>query len=130
MIYSSPESAYSKLFEKFLAKKHYLAIDTWGTDDSHVKHIYEPLENFIKTNIDEKYQKLYPSNWTLKRRVAELSRHILVADFLVDEWAEHFLDKSYDELDELARSFSFENCVQRGELNRILKEFSSIPTPL
>jgi len=130
MIYSSPESAYSKLFEKFLAKKHYMAIDTWGTDDSHVKHIYEPLENFIKTNIDEKYQKLYPSNWTLKRRVAELSRHILVADFLVDEWAEHFLDKSYDELDELARSFSFENCVQRDELNRILKEFSSIQTPL
>ena len=104
-----------------------MAIDTWGTDDSHVKHIYGPLEDLIKQNISEEHQKrLYPTSWTVKRRVAELSRHILVAEFLVEEWADHFVGKSLSELDELAASFSFENCVQREELNAILKQYSHI----
>jgi len=127
MIYSSPDSAYNKLFKSFLAKKQFMAIDTWGTDDSHVKHIYGPLEDLIKQNISEEHQKrLYPTSWTVKRRVAELSRHILVAEFLVEEWADHFVGKSLSELDELAASFSFENCVQREELNAILKQYSHI----
>jgi len=126
MIYSSPDSAYNKLFKKLLAKKQFMAIDTWGTDEVHVKHIYEPLEDLIKENVSEQRQRLYPSNWTLKRRVAELSRHILVAEFLVDEWADHFVGKTMEELDELAASFSFENCVQREELNAILKKYSHL----
>lgn len=126
MVYSSPESPYSKLFSKFLIKKQHMAIDTWGTDETHVKHIYRPLEQWIKENVREEHQRLYPPNWTVKRRVAELSRHILVAEYLVDEWAEHFRDKSEEELDKLASSFSFENCIQRRELNSILKEYSRI----
>jgi hypothetical protein len=37
MVYTSPDTPYMKLFEKFLAKKHRMAVDAWGTDDTHVK---------------------------------------------------------------------------------------------
>ncbi|KAF8587348.1 glycoside hydrolase family 5 protein [Ramaria rubella] len=124
MVYSSPESPYVKLLLNFLAKKQRMAIDTWGTDETHVKHIYGPLEQWIKDNVSEEHQKLYPPHWTVKKRVAELSRHILVAEYLVEEWAELFRGKSEKELDELASSFLFENCVQREELNSSLKHFS------
>ncbi|GJJ09421.1 hypothetical protein Clacol_003643 [Clathrus columnatus] len=127
MVYSSPDSAYSKLFGKFLLKKQQMGIDTWGTDEKYVKSLYEPLEKLIKDNVSEQHQKLYPPHWIVKKRVAEFARHILVAEYLVAEWAEHFVGKSEVELDELAASFSFENCVQRKELNSILREYSHRP---
>lgn len=37
MVYTSLNTPYMKLFEKFLAKKHKLAVDAWGTDDAYVK---------------------------------------------------------------------------------------------
>lgn len=126
MVYSSPNSAYSRLLDGFLEKKQRMGIDTWGTDEKYVKDIYEPIEKLIKDNVAEKHQRLYPPHWGIKKRVAELGRHILVAEYLVDEWAELFQGKSMAELDELAASFSFENCVQREELNNILRGYSHV----
>jgi hypothetical protein len=37
MVFTSPNTPYMKLFEKFLAKKQRMAIDAWGTDDTYVK---------------------------------------------------------------------------------------------
>ena len=37
MVHVSPDTPYMKLFEKFLAKKYHMAVDAWGTDDTHVK---------------------------------------------------------------------------------------------
>lgn len=126
MVYSSPNSAYCKLLDQFLEKKQRMGIDTWGTDEKFVQHLYEPLENLIKDNVSEIHQKLYPPHWGVKKRVAELARHILVAEYLVDEWAELFIGKSTEELNELAASFSFENCTQRKELNNILRGYSHV----
>ena len=55
-----------------------------------------------------------------------LARSILVAEFLVDEWAECFAGKSEAELDEIAKSFSFENCLHRDGLNKILTDNASL----
>ena len=49
-----------------------------------------------------------------------LARCILVAEYLVPEWADYFAGKTEEELDELAASFKFENCVRRDALNKIL----------
>jgi hypothetical protein len=47
-------------------------------------------------------------------------------DFLLvsskDEYASYFEGLSEQELEELAASFKFENCVQRDELTKILSE--------
>ncbi len=47
---------------------------------------------------------------------------MLVAEFLVGEWAEIFRGLDEEELDVLAKSFRFENCLKREGLNDVLKE--------
>jgi endoglucanase len=44
-----------------------------------------------------------------------------MSEELYPEYAEYFKDLSFEELDELAASFKFENCVQRQGLNDAIK---------
>ncbi len=124
MVYISQSTPYFQLFEKFLAKKHRLAVDAWGADDSVVKDVYDPLLKLIVDEIDPKYRNLYPYPvWKLSDRVGRLARNILVTEFLVKEWADHFIGHdSEEELEKIAASFKYENCVKREGLNNILTE--------
>ncbi|EGN99998.1 glycoside hydrolase family 5 protein [Serpula lacrymans var. lacrymans S7.3] len=123
MIYVAQETPYMTLLKDFLAKKQRLAVDAWGSDDSHVRHVYQPLIDHITKEIPLENQKVYPYPvWKLSDRVGRLSRNILVAEYLVKEWAEHFRGKTEEELDHIAKSFKFENCVHRSGLNKILAE--------
>ncbi|OJA17831.1 hypothetical protein AZE42_03323 [Rhizopogon vesiculosus] len=121
MVHVSLETPYMTLLKDFLAKKHRLAVDAWGADTSHVQHIYQPLIDHVRKEIPQENQGLYPFPvWKLSDRVGRLSRSILVTEYLVKEWAEHFRGKNEAELDEIAKSFKFENCMCRDGLNRIL----------
>ncbi|EJD34486.1 glycoside hydrolase [Auricularia subglabra TFB-10046 SS5] len=123
MTYVSPDTPYMKLLAPFLARKQKLAIDAWGADDStpEIRAAYGPLEKFVEDNIDANYRDLYPHPlWPWKIRVARLARSILVAEFMVDEWADYFRGKTEEELDAIAASFKFENCLKRDTLNAIL----------
>jgi len=120
MVYVSPETSYRILFTDFLARKHRLAIDGWGADDGHVKQVYQPLIDHIVKEIPEKNRNTYP--WPLWDRIARLSRGILVAEFLVQEWADQFKGRTREEIKDLAWSFSFENCLCRDPLNEVLGE--------
>ncbi len=123
MVYVSQETPYMTLFKDFLAKKHRLAVDAWGTDDSAVRHVYQPLIDHVVKEIPPKYQGLYPFPvWKLDARVGRLARNILVAEFLVQEWADHFIGKDEDELDRIAASFRYDQCEKREGLNNILTE--------
>jgi hypothetical protein len=123
MTYVSPDTKYMKMFEKFLEKKWRTAIDAWGADESQVKHIWDPLEKFIAENVPEKYRELYPFPvWKFESRISRLSRNMLLAEFMVNEWADHFKGMDEAQLDEVAQSFKFENCVMRDELNKVLVE--------
>lgn len=127
MVHVSRETAYMTLFKDFLAKKHRLAVDAWGADTAQVQHIYQPLIDLIRQEIPPQFQNLYPHPvWKLSDRVGRLSRNILVSEFLVKEWAEHLRNKSEAELDEIAKSFAFENCLHRDSLNRILTDNASL----
>lgn len=127
MVYVSQETPYMTLLKDFLAKKHRLAVDAWGADTSHVQKIYQPLIDHIKKEIPQENQDLYPFPvWKLSDRVGRLSRSILVTEYLVKEWAEHFIGKSEAELDEIAKSFKFENCMHRDELNKILMKYAEL----
>jgi hypothetical protein len=128
MVYVSPKTPYRTLFEGFLARKHRLAIDSWGADDAQVKQVYQPLIDHIIEEIPEKHRNLYPwPVWKLSDRIARLSRNILIAEFLVQEWADHFKGKTEEEIKELAWSFSFENCSRRDPLNKVLAENATQP---
>lgn len=129
MVYVSQETKYMTLFKVFLSRKHRLAVDAWGADTSAVQHIYQPLINHITQQIPPENQVLYPAPvWKMPERVGRLSRCMLVAEYLVKEWAEYFHDKSEAELDEIAQSFKFENCLHRDKLNEILSCREISPT--
>jgi len=128
MVYVSPETPYRTLFKDFLTRKHRLAIDAWGADDTQVKQVYQPLFDHIVEEIPEKHRNLYPSPvWKLTDRIARLSRNILITEFLIQEWVDHFKGKSKEEIKDLAWSFSFENCLHRDALNKVLSENATQP---
>lgn len=129
MVYVSRDTPYMKLFDKFLAKKHRLAIDAWGADDTHIRDVYKPLTDLIVKEVPEEYRNIYPSPvWKFTDRIGRLSRNILVSEFLIKEWAEHFKGKSEEELDVIAQSFRFDKCLFRDGLNKVLRENASLPT--
>lgn len=125
MVFVSKETPYMKLFKDFLAKKYRLATDAWGADDTYVRPVYQPLIDLIKNEVapNPEDQNLYPwPVWKLEDRIGRLARNILVSEFLVREWSEHFTGKSEQELDEIAQSFKFSNCMKRDGLNKVLTE--------
>ncbi|KAI5781410.1 glycoside hydrolase superfamily [Geopyxis carbonaria] len=127
MVYVDPATPYMKLFEKFLHKKWVTAVDAWGADEAHVKEVWDPLEAWVAQHVPEKYRNLYPHPvWKFESRISRLSRNILLAEYMVREWADHFEGMDYDRLDEIAQSFRFENCLLRGELNKALVEHKGL----
>lgn len=129
MVYVPPTTPYRTLFAAFLAKKHRLAVDAWGADTSAVDHVYAPLIAHIAAEVREKDQMLYPwPVWKMQDRVGRLARTIPVSEYLVREWADHFVGKSEKEIIDIAGSFKFESCVHREGLNEILRENASLVT--
>ena len=124
MVHVSRDTPYMQLLKDFLAKKHRLAIDSWGADDTDVRGVYDPLVDLIKQNVvNPKHLEMYPYPvWTIKERVNRLARAILLGDIFVQEWAEHFRGLDEKRLDELAKSFKFENCLKRDGLNQVLTD--------
>ncbi|EIW65879.1 hypothetical protein TREMEDRAFT_35989 [Tremella mesenterica DSM 1558] len=122
-MYVNPDTEYMKLLGPFLDKKKRLAVDAWAVDEENVKHIFDPLNNWLEENISNvNHEKRYPPMWKMSRHVSRMVREILLSEELVHEYAQYFCDKSKDELEELAKSFAFENCIQRERLNDILKK--------
>ncbi|KAG5650341.1 Endo-1,4-beta-xylanase 5 [Sphagnurus paluster] len=127
MVYVSRGTPYMQHFEAFLARKHRLAVDAWGKDDTHVKHVYAPIEALVRDAVaDDAHLKLYPPLWSVQERVTRIARTMLVAEFLVREWAEMFRGMDEERLEELAGSFGFANCEKREGLNRALREHAGV----
>ena len=122
MVYVSPSSPYMQLIAPFLEKKKALDLDFWGCSDSKVAHIYEPFLAALKEMVPKHLRdKKYPNVWTFERQVERRVRECLLSEYMGWEMAELFSGKTEEELDELAGSFKFENCVLRDELNGILQ---------
>ncbi|KAI0067491.1 glycoside hydrolase family 5 protein [Artomyces pyxidatus] len=123
MVHVSAETPYMKLLKPFLQRKHRLAVDSWGADDTGVRHVFQPIVDLIKEAVPrEEDRRLYPwPGWSLEERVNRLARATLVAEFMVREWADYFHGMEEAELEEMAKSFRFENCVERAGLNEVLR---------
>jgi hypothetical protein len=123
LTYVKKDSAYLKLIQPFLEKKQQLGLDFWTiVPRDAVKGVYEPFFDALKGMVDEKFHKgRYPKQWTFERQFERVIREMLLSEYVGWELAELFRGKTEKELEELAASFSLENCVVREELGKVFK---------
>lgn len=126
MVHTNPQSPWNRLIKDWLEKKKRCQLDSWGKYNSaEVDEWMKPLVAWVD-RVSPEIGKQYPTNWNTGKH---LDRHILqtlVSDGLQSEFAELFKGKDEKELDELARSFHFDQCVQREGLNKIMSEHASV----
>ncbi|CDK28776.1 unnamed protein product [Kuraishia capsulata CBS 1993] len=122
LTFVKPESKYYSHLKDWLAKKQRLGIDKWGRiAPKEVESIYDAVKDHFHKEIPEKFHKaVYPNNLAIDGYIDRVLRECLLSQFLTFEFAEYFRDLSFEELDELASSFKFENLQTRDELNAIL----------
>jgi endoglucanase len=101
-------------------KKQRLGADAWGTTDAGVRQVIGPLEELFERD----FPNYDPFPFGARRHIAQLVRHMLLSEPLTQEWAERFRGVTADDIDQLMRSFLFENCRERQELAEILAGFA------
>lgn len=123
MVHVSHESPYMKLIAEFVAKKQRLGLDFWGiVDKSGVSETYDPFFQKLKEMVPKHLHNIkYPHPWPIERHFERIIRECLLSEYLGMEFAELFKDKSESELEDLAASFSFQNCITRDTLNDVLR---------
>jgi hypothetical protein len=125
MVFADPKSKYMRTIESWLAKKRKLNLDAWGRYPSQeVEAALGPLIAFIDANAPEA-TKTYPTVWNTDRHINRTVLQTFVAQSFNMEFARLFEGMSLEELDECAKSFAFENCVQRKGLNKIMSEHAA-----
>ncbi len=123
VVYANQNSAWLRRIRPMLEKKARLGVDAWGSRDTEVRHILDP----IRKTFEREFPKYEPFPFGAKRHMDQLVRHVLLTEPLIDEFAALFKGVSDSEIDELMDSFRFEHCVQRTELARVLQDSSKMP---
>jgi pimeloyl-ACP methyl ester carboxylesterase len=122
MIYTDPESKWNKTIKPFLDKKRAFWLDKWGRRPApEPEAALRPLLDWVD-RVSPTAKETYPTSWNTELHVMRGVFYTFLAASFVDEFAELFRGSSEKDLEELARSFHFDNCVQRDGLNRILKD--------
>ncbi|KIW30504.1 uncharacterized protein PV07_06246 [Cladophialophora immunda] len=126
MVYTSPDSPWNKLIEPILEKKKRLQLDAWGKYPSkEVDDVMLPLIGWIDS-VSPTAKNVYPSTWNTARHIERAVLQTFLAETFCQEFAELFRDKDEGALEKLAQSFSFENCVQREGLNKIMSDYAAV----
>lgn len=85
----------------------------------------DPLVRWID-GICPDAKEVYPGPWRTERHVLRNVVQTYLSDAFQREFAELFRGMGREELEECARSFHFERCVQREGLNRILSDYAEV----
>lgn len=126
MVYLSPDSLYMRTISPFLEKKRRLQLDAWGKYPSReVEDVLNPLVEWIDS-VCPQAKEMYPTPWATERHLVRATLQTFVSSAFAREFADLFKGMGFDELEECARSFAFERCVQREGLNEILMEHAEI----
>ncbi len=126
MVHTSPASPWNTLLAPWLEKKRRLQLDSWGKYPSpEAEAVMDPLIAWVD-KVSPTAKDMYPTNWDTRRHLDRAVLQTFLAESLQMEFAELFRDKSFDELDALARSFHFDECVQREGLNKMMSEHAKI----
>ncbi len=113
-----PGSPYVQRITPVLAKKRRLGTDSWGGDDSGVRHILAPIEQLFA----EEFTGFDPYPWGARPWIARIVREILFGEPLAEEFGRSFAGLSPAAAAELARSFAFPACVRNERLAALLRE--------
>lgn len=126
MVHTSTSSKWNTLLAPFLAKKRTLQLDAWGKYPSpEAEAALKPLVDWID-KVAPVAKTLYPTPWATERQILRATFQTFVSRAFDDEFAGLFKGKSIEELDELAKSFAFDNCVQRDGLNKVMSEHAKV----
>ncbi|KAH8889617.1 endoglucanase family 5 glycoside hydrolase [Thozetella sp. PMI_491] len=126
MVYADPQSKYMKTIGEFVQRKKKLNVDAWGrTPNPELEAVVKPLVDWIDRNAPAA-TKQYPSTWNTERQIARAAIETFMARSFSDEFARLFEGMSFEDLDECAKSFAFENCVQRDGLNKTMSDHAKL----
>ena len=82
---------------------------------------FQPVLDFIQRETPEAVPS-YPPFWSLKQHLFRRVLYTWISDNLNDDFVKPMADLSFEELDELAATFKFENCDQRKQLVDLMKD--------
>jgi hypothetical protein len=126
MVYVDPGSKYMQTICGFLERKRRFQLDASGKYPSkEVEDVIAPLVKWIDS-VTPAAKETYPTSWATEWHVVRETLQTFVSQAFSRELAELFNDFSLEELEGCASSFSFEKCLQREGLNRILTEHAEI----
>ncbi|WP_413804649.1 glycoside hydrolase family 5 protein [Streptomyces sp. OE57] len=112
LVHIAPNSAYHRHFAAFMAKKHRLGAEAWGSPEGEIRELAKPLEQLIA----DEFPRFSPQPFGARQWLDVLLRHVLLGQPLVLEYAELFRGLGDDDLLALADSFALEQCVRRDWL--------------
>jgi hypothetical protein len=120
MLHTDPNSKWNRTIQPFLDKKKKYRLDAWGVSPSDESEAaVNPLVEWIE-RISPRAKNTYPTPWDVERHVLRNVVQTFLSATFSDEFAELFKGMDEKELDGLAHSFHFDECVQREGLNQIL----------
>jgi hypothetical protein len=112
LVYTPPDAPYRTQIASVLQKKARLGVDAWGSVDTGVRHILEPIERTFR----DEFPDFAPFPFGVRSWVDTLVRHILLAEPLVGDFGRCFEGVSPADAEALADSFRFDRCTQRTRL--------------
>ena len=119
LVYLPPDAPYLQRIAPVLAKKARLGVDAWGSLDTGVRHILEPIERMFR----EEFPDFDPFPFGTQSWVHTLVRHILLAEPLVRDFGRCFEGLAPAAAEALADCFRFDRCRVRTPLADLLREF-------
>ena len=126
MVYTNPESKWNTTIQAFLDKKRALQLDAWGKYPSkEAEDAVNPLVQWID-KVSPTATDTYPGPWATERHVLRAVMQTFLSKTFAMEFAELFRGKSMEELDALAHSFHFDECLQREGLNKAMSSHASV----
>ncbi|OJJ47052.1 hypothetical protein ASPZODRAFT_131983 [Penicilliopsis zonata CBS 506.65] len=127
MLHTSPHSKWNQTIQSFLEKKNLLWLDAWGRRPSEgPKAALKPLIEWIDKVNPIAGRETYPTPWNTERHLLRAVFQTFLAASFSDDFAELFRGMDEADLDALAHSFHFDECVQREGLNEILRQHAHL----
>ncbi len=124
-LYVDPESAWMRRIEPVLRRKAKFGVDLWGGDYDQIRHVMDPLYQLFKTEFPQYQPFPFGAEFLVNRLVPQ----ILLAEALLPEFGEVFRDMDETAIDEMMRSFRFENCRPRQPLVDLIRKTTGAGQP-
>jgi hypothetical protein len=126
MVSTSADSPWNRLIGPFTEKKTGLYVDGCNLRTSpEADAVLDPMTEWID-EVSPTAKLTYPLNWATKRHLIRAIFHTFLAAPLYNEYAELFRGKTFDELEELAKSLSLGQCIIREEVSKALREVTKV----